>query len=129
MLDKQEQQARLLGRLMGAVERLASPADAQIAHLESLGVGVGDCADELALELDDVAEAAIAVPGLTSPAQAAAVRTLLTRLGEMSGPEKAELWTGDALRSAPEWVDIRDRARTALQTFQSPGTSGRTDAS
>lgn len=109
-LEQTETQQSLLEQLIVSVSRLARPAESQIAYLEALGMGT--TADELALELDDVAEAALAVPRLLS--QRTLVRALDDQLREMSGPESAELWSQQALRTSPVWSKIRTQARVAL---------------
>ena len=48
----------LLEELILALSRLARPAEGQVAYLDTLGTDRS--ADELALQLDDVAEAALA---------------------------------------------------------------------
>lgn len=112
-LDQTETQQRLLEQLIVAISRLARPAESQIAYLEALGLGT--TADELALELDDVAEAALAAPGLLSQRQRSLVSSLDAQLREMSGPEHTELWSRQALRSSPAWSEIRTQARVALR--------------
>ena len=111
-LDQTETQQGLLEQLIVAISRLARPAESQIAYLEALGLGT--TADELALELDDVVEAALAVPGLLSLRQQSLVRSLDDQLREMSDPERAELWSQQALRTSPAWSEIRNQARVVL---------------
>lgn len=110
--DQTDTKQELLEQLIVAISRLARPAEGQIAYLEALGPGT--MADELALELDDVAEAAVAVPGLLSQRQEALVRALDVRLREMSGPDRNELWSQQALRASPAWSQVRADARAAL---------------
>ncbi len=112
-LDQTETQQSLLEQLIVAISRLARPAESQIAYLEALGRGT--TADELALDLDDVAEAALAVPGLLSPCQRDLVRSLDDQLREMSGSERAALWSRQALRRSPAWSEIRTKARVVLR--------------
>jgi len=111
-LDPTGTQQDVLEQLVVAVSRLARPAESQIAYLEALGPGAS--ADELALELDDVADAALAVPGLVSERQQSLVRALDDRLREMSGRGQGELWSLHALRTSPSWSEVRTLARAAL---------------
>ncbi len=111
-LDQTETQQDLLEQLIVAISRLARPAESQISYLEALGPGT--TADELALELDDVAEAVLAVPGLLSQQQQSLVRSLDDSLQEMSGPGRTELWSQQALRTSPAWSEVRTQARVAL---------------
>jgi len=111
-LDQTETQQDLLEQLIVAISRLARPAESQIAYLEALGPGT--MADELALELDDVAEAVVAAPGLLSQQQQILVRSLDEQLREMSGAERAELWSQQAVRMSPAWSEVRTQARVAL---------------
>lgn len=111
-LNNTATQQELLEQLIVAISRLARPAEGQIAYLETLGPGT--TADELALELDDVAEAALAVPGLLSQCQEDLVRALDERLQEMSGPARDACWSQLALRTSPAWSKVRADARAAL---------------
>ena len=77
-------------------------------------LGSPGTADELAQELDDVLEAAISVPGLLSESQVSTLRALDEVLESMSGPEKSELWDEEALRSSPQWGEVRRHAGAAL---------------
>lgn len=118
-LDNAGRARWLLGELEEAIARLASPAEAQIAHLAELGSG--GSADELALEFDDVAEAALSQAPLLSEEQRFAVRDLDRKLDEMSGADRATLWTEEALWSATEWDEVRRLGKRALTLLrQSP---------
>jgi hypothetical protein len=101
----------LLEELILALSRLARPAEGQVAYLDTLGTDRS--ADELALELDDVAEAALAAE-LLSETQRTLLRDLDRQLGEMSGSDHAELWSHEALRTSPAWTEVRARARATL---------------
>jgi hypothetical protein len=69
MISDDEARA-LIAQTASVLERLAAPAEEQVAYLQNLGVG--DCADELALELDDVARVlpALASRGFITPCDA-----------------------------------------------------------
>jgi hypothetical protein len=72
-------------------------------------------ADELALEFDEYLRALEdELPQLTAAEQ---IRALDSRLSAMSGPDHAALWTDDALRDAPEWVEVRAAAQAVLQAM------------
>src|SRR5207244_10662977 len=101
--------------LRAAVANLAADPDAQAAYLR--GLGTWPSLDELALELDDVAEAAVV--GAPTPLRESVDR-LSRRLDEMSGEANAHLWQPSALY-APEWADVRSLAQRALAVMgQSP---------
>jgi hypothetical protein len=102
----------LLEQLIVALSRLARPAKAQIAYLEALGAE--QSVDELALELDDVAEAALSTPGLLSVGQQDLLRDLDRQLEAMSGPEHADLWSQRGLGTSPAWTQVRATARAIL---------------
>ena len=109
--DAGSQQA-LLEQLIAALSRLARTAEGQIAYLEVLGSE--QSADELALELDDVAEASLAARGLLSKGQQILLGDLERQLDEISGSEHADLWTQRALRTSPAWAQVRATARALL---------------
>ena len=119
--DADSQQA-LLEQLIVALSRLARPAEGQIAYLETLGAE--QSADELALELDDVAEGALSVPGLLSEEQQSLLRGLDRQLAEMSGKEH-ELWSQRALRTSPTWTQVRAAARAVLSELHAEPTASR----
>jgi hypothetical protein len=94
------------------LQRLAAEAPAQQAYLQKLDID----ADEFALEYDDLfrrAEARWRAGELTQ-IEYDALKALNTLLDAMSGPEKAALWTVDALQSRPEWIEVRRLAGKAL---------------
>jgi hypothetical protein len=72
--------------------------------------------DELALEFDDIAPAALAMTGSGELAsdQREAIAALDGQLASMSGPEHSDLWTADALHHAHEWSRVRDLAQKAI---------------
>jgi hypothetical protein len=101
----------MIAQLREALGNLAAPAEAQVAHLRELGSH--GLADELALEFDDVASAALA-SGALSEAARTAVLTLDDALKRMSGSERGALWTEAAITETDEWRSVRSLARTAL---------------
>ena len=104
----------LLEMLRAAVGHLSLDAEKQLAYLDQHGVHI----DELALELDEVALAAVSAPGLLTATQAELVTDLHERLDDFSGTENTELWTAKAVRSSSEWADIRERARRAAAALR-----------
>jgi hypothetical protein len=100
-----------MAMLRAAVTHLAAPADEQQAYLNSIGTGWS--ADELALEFDDVFEAALALDTL-SPDAEAAVHQLDQQLSAMSGQEHSQLWMPAALEHEQAWATVRTLARRAL---------------
>ena len=104
----------LLALVQESLQWLAQPYGQQIDHLKKMGVWPS--ADELALELDDVApllpEAVIR--GEISSEIALAVRRVSDELSEMSGQQDAHLWTPDALANSYQWETVRLLASEAL---------------
>jgi hypothetical protein len=110
------------GELERAVERLSSDAETQIEWLRSIHKSEGPViADELALELEDLWLDG-RHPGLEwaspSPMLRSNIEALDRTLDSMSGGERADLWTEEALRSRPEWDDVRILAAQALSTLR-----------
>lgn len=103
-----------LGRFVRAVAVLALPAEAQLAYLTS--IGVPDGVDELALEFDDgrLLARQFEELGWISALFRARVAPLNALLDEMSGEDRAELWTASALGAASEWERVRSLARNLL---------------
>ena len=105
-----------LMQLRKALQQATLPADRQIARLEGFDVSF-EIADDFgnwcrwALDSKDVE--------LTNE-QRSQLNALDARLNEMSGEHNAELWTDDALRSRPEWEEVRRDARKILELFQWP---------
>lgn len=102
-------------QLKKAVRVAALPAHRQI---ESFPPSV-DIPFEIADEFDNWCRWALRgahAPQLTDQ-QRSALIALDKRLDEMSGEEHAELWSEDALRSRPEWDEVRDEAREILDLF------------
>src|SRR2546428_13023609 len=110
----------ILMQLRDSLAILAAAPQDQAEYLRRTGVGV----DELALELDDVAEAVVASGWLHDEA-ATAVRKVESRLTEMSGEANAQLWIGPALFGAPEWGEVRKLAAAALRQFPETPVSRR----
>ena len=115
MIDRRQDPNWLASQVHVATTRLSEPADAQIAHLESLGSAA--IADELALVLNDVLGAAMAIPALFTLEQRNALLAVDRQLESMSGPENDELWTERALRTSVEWTVVRERAKAAPRTL------------
>jgi hypothetical protein len=109
----------LFARFVRSVAVLALPATGQVAWLGSLGVDVGDCADELALEFDDgfVMLAQFLAVELISEAVACFVLRLDDALSAMSGPANSDLWTLAALETDPRWQQVRQLAQEVLFAF------------
>jgi hypothetical protein len=110
-----EEQRRLEGvfkMLLEAIERLADPAEQQIAWLQE--VGTYPSADELALEFDDWFQLAdqLVEAWIITPEAVDAMKPIDALLDEMSGPKP--FWSPEALTHAPEWEQIREHARQVL---------------
>jgi hypothetical protein len=105
---------QVLDQLRAALRLLAMPADAQIAHVRSLGVEL----DEIALEFDDIAPArtTLIASHEISPTQAAAVGAVDRQLRQMSsaGPSR---WTSDAAMAGDDWRELRQLAKDALEAL------------
>jgi hypothetical protein len=124
MTDDEASQAWLRDEVMGSLERLAAPAPAQLDHLAALGSA--DLADELALELDSVLEAFLALgpEGGVSSEAGARLKALDDKFDQISGEANAHLWEPDAVRDAPEWREVRELASRALRALgATPATS------
>ena len=102
----------LLEQLIVALSRLASAGRGP----DRLPRGAGErrVGGQLALELDDVAEAALSTPGLLSEDQQKLLRDLDRQLEVMSGPEHADLWSQRGLGTSPAWTQVRATARAIL---------------
>lgn len=83
----------------------------QIEYLHHLGVH--GLSDEMALEFDDLFAIHRGRPSALGPAGGVLV-DLDRALERMSGEANAHLWTDQALRSAPEWREVRVLAARAL---------------
>ena len=100
--------------LRDALTVLASPPGAQLERLKALGVPKG--IDELALEFDDIAAAADGMfnEGELDNQQRNCVKQLNEFLAQFSGEKNADLWTPEALSSAPQWEQVRRMASDCL---------------
>ncbi|KQY29724.1 hypothetical protein ASD38_10390 [Caulobacter sp. Root487D2Y] len=96
--------------LIAALEPLALAPDEQLAYLAALGVG--ETADELALQFDDAFRYA---HPMGQASLDAALRALNERLSMMSDTGKAALWSPLALAQGEDWVFIRRTAARALE--------------
>jgi hypothetical protein len=104
--------------LREALLRLASEPASQAGYLRQLGSWPS--LDELALELDDVADAG----RRELPAEPRRVLDELDALLDSMSAEPA-LWDGGALDTAPEWQRVRELARHALTALGAPPVSPR----
>ena len=100
-------------QLLESVKSLAAPPDEQVAYLRQLGTFPS--VDELALEFDNMFDAAGTDPLGGAREWQEAVRRLDLILRRMSGPENAHLWVVEAL-DGPEWAEVRGAARHALKS-------------
>ncbi len=96
--------------LMDAVRLLASDAATQIAHLEQLGDGVE--ADELVLELDDIASACddMLANMELSAGERPAVQRLSACASEMTATAEMSVWRRAALAEHEQWRKLRRQA-------------------
>lgn len=105
-----------LKQLRIALQQAALPAERQIARLRGF-----DVAFEVADDFDNWCRWALASADLKlTEEQRSRLSALNRRLEQMSGEHNAELWTEDALRSRPEWEEVRREAREILELFQWP---------
>lgn len=102
----------MIERLIIALRALAGPVDEQLARFPNFVVK----ADELALDFADAHLLFEQCQQLEfTAAQREAVAAVDRLLDRMSGPERAALWTEQALREAPEWDRVRTAAKVALR--------------
>lgn len=100
-------------RLQWSIQALAQPARLQ-SDLFPKDVCV---ADELALDFEEHCRGLdLDHAGFTTE-QERLVRTLERLLVSMSGPRHEELWTDEALESAPEWKRVREAAINILRAM------------
>ena len=114
-----KQPDKVVEELCQALGRLVSPAQAQIDYLQHLGVA--PLADELALEFHDLH---LLVPQLAAQRvlthqQCKAVDAVSRKLDDMSTCQDTSLWMEDALRSHPDWVEVRRLAAVAVKAIRS----------
>jgi succinate dehydrogenase/fumarate reductase flavoprotein subunit len=123
-VDESDRLQWVRDQLDQAIRRLTETAPKQIEWIGSLGVPIHS-ADELALEFDRFAEIAgqlrAAYP--ISDQTLDLLRTLDGLLGAMSGPEKADLWSFEALGADPRWATVRFLAEEVLLSWESDGMS------
>jgi hypothetical protein len=97
----------LFCQLRVAIRLLAADGDAALA-------GVPDGCfkpDEMALDFHYAREAAVVNFAADLPSGAVAA---LAKLDAAFGPIVGDGWLAEAVRSAPEWIEVRGRARIAL---------------
>src|SRR5262245_19050749 len=102
-------------QLKNVVRVAALPAYRQV---ESFPDGVV-VADEIALDFDSHCKWALEgykAPNLTAE-QRSSLISLDALLSRMSDEHNEDLWTEDALRSLPEWDEVRDKAEKILDAF------------
>jgi len=100
---------RLLIGVLRAVARLALPAADQQAYLP--GIGVGDLADELALDLQDAAGLGAQL-GLTQTELD--LVTAMDKIFEQMPSDDEQLWRAPGLSGDPRWEEVRRLAREFL---------------
>jgi hypothetical protein len=105
----------MLASLVRAVAIAALPAAEQEEWLNSLGLGWPNV-DEIAMEIRD---GALLAPQFVEegwfPVQALGpLLDLDSLLDVMSGEVNGDLWTIEALRTAPEWAECRQQALRVL---------------
>ena len=101
----------MIERLIHSLQALAAPADVQLARFPDFAAK----ADELALDYADALRLAADCPQvLLEPGQRHALDRLDGYLDRMSGAANAALWTEGAVRSSPEWEEVRALARAGL---------------
>ena len=103
--------------LEDALRLLASSPQTQLAYLSEHELG--DCADELALDLYD---AVILIEqfvhsGEVSEGVFQAAKDVDVQLHRMSGREQSNLWTRRALRTSLHWKEVRRLAKKAMRTL------------
>ena len=104
-------------QLMRALQILAAPAEAQIAHYPDFVV-VGD---ELALDFEDACRQFLPdASGLTEE-QRRSIAALDMFLEELSGHDNERFWLDrSALRKDERWCEIRAKAAEVLDAFGWP---------
>jgi len=103
-------------QLKKALQQAALPAEHQLARLRGF-----DASFELADDFGNWCGWALDSTDLTlTDAQRSHLAALDARLNEMSGEHNGELWTDAALRSRPEWEEVRRDAQKTLELLQWP---------
>jgi hypothetical protein len=110
---------KVVEELCQVLGRLASPAQTQINYLQHLGVA--PLADELALEFHDLylLVPQLVVQRVLTHQQRKAVDAVSRKLDDMSPCQDTRLWTEDALRSHPDWMEVRRLATIAAKALRS----------
>jgi hypothetical protein len=106
----------MIEQTIHALQALAAPADIQLARFPDFI----EQADELALDFDDALSGTDGRGDPLSPAQRSSLARVDEALTRMSGGANSALWTAVALRSAPEWADVRVLAADALRALGAP---------
>jgi hypothetical protein len=109
---------QLMERLLSTIQVLAQSAEKQIVYLQELGSG--DCADELALELEDIIGVLpkLQETGFITAEQANLIRALDEQLNRMSQEGNIDTWTANGLLSSEEWEEVRKRANAVLVSLK-----------
>jgi hypothetical protein len=104
-------------QFMRAVQLLAAPPDAQVAHYPAF-VAVGT---ELALGFNETARRFLADVSCLTELQRRTVDTLDAALDELPGSDAGRTWADrDAVIHDPRWAEIRARAVAVLEAFGWP---------
>lgn len=104
----------ILDGLREALQALAAPGNEALALVPDGTVK----ADELALEFDNFSRAALeSHESELTQAQRATLVAVDRLLGAMSGARHADLWTEEAVRRHPKWLEVREAAKRALAAF------------
>src|SRR5579884_3193304 len=105
----------MLLRLKHSLQALAMPASVQV-YLETDEVGL--VVDDVAIDFDNWHRCVVGHgANRVTDEQRALLAGIDRLLGAMSGAENTELWTEEALSTAPEWATIRELATRALTAF------------
>jgi hypothetical protein len=104
----------MIERLVIALRALGGSVDEQLARSPDFVTRP----QELALDFDDAYLLLQQCQQLElSVAERDAVAAVDELLEQLRGPEHRGLWTAGAIRSAPEWKQVRKAARAALRTL------------
>lgn len=111
--------------LRAALARLAAPPSEQLDYLRELGVS--PCADELALELDDVVQLVpqLMQEGHLTQEGADAIYAVDRKLAEMS--DHQELWSEAAVQAHPAWAEVRRLATASVHQLTGTGARPSTE--
>ena len=117
MIEETTQRASHFNQLRWSLQNLASAGSGQ----RPLFPDAARTADELALDFDHWASFIRATyDGELSPQQVDSLSAIDAQLKTMSrdGAEfDAELWTEGALKTSPQWMQVRTLAASALEAF------------